>query len=52
MLGLRILTAARVAGFFCKRRKRGALTGFHFFTRFAESREARGLRFRRMFGHN
>jgi hypothetical protein len=52
MAGLRILPTARVAGLFRKRREHGALTGFHFFARFEEKREARRRRFRRMLGHN
>src|SRR6266496_668307 len=52
MAGLRILPTARVAGLFRKRREHGALTGFHFFARFAESLGPRCRRFRRMLGNN
>jgi hypothetical protein len=49
---LRILPAARKAGFFRKWRKHSALTGFHVLACFEGSRETRRVRLKRMLDHN
>ena len=52
MARLGIFPPAGVTRFFGKRREHGALARFHFFACFAEGREARHPRIRRMLRHN